>query len=79
MRGFSIVAVALLGLGVAACGQSRVEAAAELAANEDAATPKPAEPGQAFVGEVTPEPLQDYVVPVDPAAEDMASEAPATE
>jgi hypothetical protein len=75
MRGFSIIAVVVLGLGVAACGQNRVDAAAELAAKEEAAAPKPAEPGQAFVGEVTPEPLQDYAVPVD-AAEMPAESAP---
>jgi hypothetical protein len=74
MRGFSIIAVAVLGLGVAACGQNRNQAADDLAAKEEAAVPKPAEPGQTFVGEVTPEPLQDYAVPAEGATEEMPAE-----
>lgn len=77
MRGISILAVAVLGLGVAACGQTKADAAAELAKKQDAAAPKPAEPGQAFVGEVSPEPLRDYAVPADAADAAAVEAAPA--
>jgi hypothetical protein len=75
MRGISMAMVALLALGVVACGQTKPQAAADLAANQASYAPKPAEPGAVFVGEAPPPPLIDYVVPVDPDAAQAAGEA----
>ncbi|WP_416907809.1 MAG: hypothetical protein ACMVO5_12445 [Polymorphobacter sp.] len=70
MRGISVTLVAVLGLAVAACGQSKSEAGGDLAAKLETAAPKPAEEGQVFVGEVTPAPLEVYTPPAEEEAEE---------
>ncbi len=68
MRDFSMITIAVLALGVVACGQTKSQAEADLAAKEAAAVPKPAAPGAAFVGEAPPPPLATYTVPAEAAA-----------
>jgi hypothetical protein len=72
MRGISVTLVAVLALGVAACGQTKSAAVGDLAAELESVEPKPAEEGQVFVGAVTPAPLEDYTPPADD--EEMAAE-----
>lgn len=80
MRGISVTLVAVLGLAVAACGQSKSEAGGDLAAKLEAVEPKPAEEGQVFVGEVTPAPLEVYTPPTEgEMAEETTEEAAPTE
>ncbi len=72
MRGISMTTVAVLALAVAACGQTKAEAEADLAAKSEAAIPRPAEPGDVFVGEAPPPPLADYAAP--PTEADIAAD-----
>ncbi|GGI92099.1 hypothetical protein GCM10007973_30370 [Polymorphobacter multimanifer] len=81
MRGISIATIAVLALGVTACGQTKAEAEADLAAKNEGATPRPADPGDIYVGEAPPTPLADLAAPAtaaDAAADpEAAAEAEA--
>jgi hypothetical protein len=76
MRGLTIVTISVLGLAVAACGQNKQEAAADLAAREAALNPAPVaapEPMAEPMAEAAPmpeaEPMADAAAPEAAPAE----------
>jgi len=75
MRALTVMTLALLGGALAACGQTKAEAEADLAAKEAAATPAPASapmmeaPAEAAPAETVPAEAPPEVVLDTPPAE----------